>query len=325
MVTLRLSKLQLPTSKQGKCMSAHNIAGIKIVTDDAVEIVLAPKPTSLWRDAWYRLIRNKLAVAGGIVVVLMVLLGIFADWLMPYPYAKQGVIQGITNQSPDADHVMGTDFVGRDILSRIIFGSRVSLLVGVGAQLIIMLIGIPIGAIAGYYGGRLDQYLMRFVDVMYAFPQLLFVFLLTTWWKPDLFTIFVAVGLTGWVGLSRQVRAQVLSLREREYVKAARVAGASGPYIIMRHLIPNTLTIIIVSLTFGIPLAIFTEATLSFLGQGIRPPMPSWGQMVGESQQYLRSYWHEATFPAIALGLTMLSFTFLGDGLRDALDPRMNR
>ena len=296
---------------------------VKQLTDELAEVYLAPKPTSLWRDAWYRLIRNKLAIAGGVFVIIMVVAAITADWIMPFPYDKSALSHA--NESPSATYVFGTDYLGRDLLSRIIYGARISLLVGLGAQVIIVLLGIPIGAIAGYYGGRLDLYLMRAVDVMYAFPQLLFVFLLTTMLGAGLLNILIAIGITGWVGLSRQVRAQVLSLREREYVKAARVAGATGPYIILRHLLPNTMTIIIVALTFGIPLAIFTEATLSFLGQGIKPPIPSWGQMVGEYQQYMRSYWHMVIFPALALGLTMLSFTFFGDGLRDALDPRMNR
>jgi ABC-type dipeptide/oligopeptide/nickel transport system permease subunit len=295
----------------------------KQLTDELAEVYLTPKPTSLWRDAWYRLIRNKLAVAGGIFVVIMVLVGITADWIMPFAYDKSSLSHA--NEAPGSVYLLGTDYIGRDILSRIIYGARISLMVGLGAQVIVVFIGIPVGALAGYYGGKLDTYLMRAVDVMYAFPQLLFVFLLTTMLGAGLFNILIAIGITEWVALSRQVRAQVLSLREREYVKAARVAGASGPYIIMRHLIPNTMTIIIVALTFGIPLAIFTEATLSFLGQGIKPPIPSWGQMVGENQQYLRSYWHMTIFPALALGMTMLSFTFFGDGLRDALDPRMNR
>jgi len=308
-------------------MSAQKALGVQTVqppvVDELGEYWLAPKPTSLWRDAWYRLIGNRLAVAGGIFVIIMILVAIGADVLMPFAYDKTSLSHA--NQSPEAPYILGTDFLGRDILSRIIYGARVSLVVGLGAQIIIVLLGIPIGAIAGYYGGRLDMWLMRFVDVMYAFPQLLFVILITTMLGAGLFNIFLAIGLTGWVGLSRQVRAQVLTLREREYVKASRVAGAGGLYIIARHLIPNTLTVIIVSLTFGIPLAIFTEATLSFLGQGIKPPIPSWGQMVGDNQQYLRSYPHMTVFPAIALGLTMLSFTFFGDGLRDSFDPRMNK
>ncbi|MBI1801475.1 MAG: ABC transporter permease [Chloroflexi bacterium] len=308
-------------------MSAQKVAGDQRIAvplaEEIGELWLPPKPTSLWRDAWYRLIRNRLAVAGGGFVVLMVVVAILAEVLMPFAYDRSNLPHA--NEGPAAPYILGTDFIGRDILSRIIYGARVSLLVGLGAQVIVLLVGIPIGAMAGYYGGKLDLYLMRFVDVMYAFPQLLFVILITTMLGANLFNIFLAIGITGWVGLARQVRAQILSLREREYVKAARVAGASGPYIIARHLIPNTLTVIIVSLTFGIPLAIFTEATLSFLVQGIKPPIPSWGQMVGENQQYIRSYWHMTLFPALALGLTMLSFTFFGDGLRDALDPRMNR
>jgi ABC-type dipeptide/oligopeptide/nickel transport system permease subunit len=295
-----------------------------ITLDDSTAPWLTPKPTSLWRDAWQRLIRNKLAIGGMAFVIFMIVLAVLADLVSPFPYAKQNL--AYANQGPfEGTYILGTDYVGRDLLSRIIYGARVSLLVGLGAQIIVMAIGIPIGAIAGYYGGKTDLVLMRIVDVMYAFPQLLFVFLLTAMLGATLFNIFLAIGLTGWVGLSRQVRAQMLSLREREYVKAARVAGASGSYIILRHLIPNTMTVIIVALSFGIPLAIFTEATLSFLGAGIKPPIPSWGQMVGEYQQYIRSETYMTVFPALALGFTMLGFTFFGDGLRDALDPRMNR
>ncbi len=331
-------------------MSAQKVAGATDVAQPLAseigELWLAPKPTSLWKDAWYRLIRNRLAVLGGLYVISMILVAILADdcivqpaqwpgcwigsrsavetpWLMRAPFDKTNFAHAY--ESPNANFPFGTDDNGRDIFSRVIYGSRVSLLVGLGAQLVVLLIGVPIGAMAGYYGGKLDLYLMRVVDVMYAFPTLLFVILIMSMLGAGLFNIFLAIGLTGWVGLSRQVRAQMLSLRERDFVKAARVVGASGPYIIIRHLIPNSLTIIIVALTFGIPLAIFTEAFLSFVGVGIQKPIPSWGQMVGEYQAFLRSYWHMATFPAVALALTMLGFTFLGDGLRDALDPRMNR
>jgi ABC-type dipeptide/oligopeptide/nickel transport system permease subunit len=211
------------------------------------------------------------------------------------------------------------------MFSRLIYGARVSMLVGVGAQLIVLAIGVPLGAIAGFYGGKIDLYLMRIVDVMYAFPTLLFVILIMSALGPGMVNIFIALGLTGWVTLCRLTRGQLLSLREKEYVLAAHAVGAKSGRIITKHLLPNALTPIIIAVTFGIPQAIFTEAALSFIGVGISPPTPSWGQMVGEYQTYLRSYWYLATFPSIAIGLTMLAFSFLGDGLRDALDPRMKR
>ena len=287
------------------------------------------KQSNLWLDAWRRLLRNKLAVGGGILVVIFLVLAIFADFLAPYAYDQvkfsDNILMGHVREFPSTQFPFGTDALGHDMLSRIIYGARISMLVGLGSQLLVLLIGVPLGAIAGFYGGKVDLYLMRFVDVMYAFPTLLFVILIMAWLGPGLLNIFVALGLTTWVTLCRLVRGQFLSLREKEFTIAARAVGATSSRIIVNHLLPNALTPIIVAVTFGIPNAIFTEAALSFIGVGISPPVPSWGQMVGESQQYMRSFWHMATFPAIAIGLTMLAFSFLGDGLRDALDPRMKR
>jgi oligopeptide transport system permease protein len=220
-------------------------------------------------------------------------------------------------------HPLGTDQLGRDMLSRMIYGARVSMLVGLGAQIIIVTIGVPIGAVSGYLGGRADLYITRFIDVMYAFPQLLFVILVMSMLGAGLWNIFIAIGLTGWVGIARQVRAQVLALKEKEFVDAARGLGAGFVRLLSRHILPNALTPIVVAVTFGIPQAIFTEAALSFIGVGINPPTPSWGQMVGEGQQYIRSYWHLCVFPSIAIAVTMLAFTFFGDGVRDALDPKL--
>jgi ABC-type dipeptide/oligopeptide/nickel transport system permease subunit len=195
--------------------------------------------------------------------------------------------------------------------------------VGLGAQVIVVLIGVPIGAISGYLGGRVDVFLTRFIDVMYAFPRLLFVILLMSMLGAGLMNIFIAIGLTGWVGIARQTRAQVLAIKEKEFVDGARALGAGFHRVLVRHILPNALTPIVVAVTFGIPEAIFTEAALSFIGVGINPPTPSWGQMVGEGQQYIRSYWHLCVFPSIAIAVTMLSFTFFGDGVRDALDPKL--
>jgi oligopeptide transport system permease protein len=279
------------------------------------------RSSSLWRDAFRRLLRNRLAVAGGVVVLILLGLAIFADLLAPLPYTKTNF--GRLNEAPSRDYPMGTDQLGRDLLSRMIYGARVSMLVGLGAQVIVVLLGVPIGALSGWFGGRVDLYLMRFVDVMYAFPNLLFVILVMSMLGAGLFNIFIAIGLTGWVGIARQTRAQVLAIKEKEYVEGARGLGAWSPRLLGRHVLPNALTPIIVAVTFGIPQAIFTEAALSFIGVGINPPTPSWGQMVGEGQQYLRTYWHMCVFPAIGIAVTMLSFTFLGDGVRDALDPKL--
>ncbi|HEY7138896.1 MAG TPA: ABC transporter permease [Methylomirabilota bacterium] len=277
--------------------------------------------SSLWRDAFRRLLRNRLAVAGGIVVLLLCLVALLADVLAPLPYTKTNF--GRLNEAPSRDYPLGTDQVGRDLLSRIIYGARVSMLVGLGAQVIVVLIGVPLGALSGYLGGRADLVLMRLVDVMYAFPNLLFVILVMSMLGAGLLNIFIAIGLTGWVGIARQTRAQVLAIREKEFVEGARALGAGFGRLLLRHVLPSALTPIVVAVTFGIPQAIFTEAALSFIGVGINPPTPSWGQMVGEGQQYLRTYWHLCVFPSIAIGVTMLSFTFLGDGVRDALDPRL--
>jgi ABC-type dipeptide/oligopeptide/nickel transport system permease subunit len=277
--------------------------------------------SSLWRDAWRRIIRNKLAVAGGVTVIALCLVAIFAPLLAPYPYTKANF--GKIYEFPSREYPLGTDQLGRDVLSRMIYGARVSMLVGLGAQVIVVLIGVPIGLLSGYLGGRVDLFLTRFVDVMYAFPRLLFVILVMSMLGAGMMNIFIAIGFTGWVGIARQTRAQVLSIKETEFVEGARALGAGFFRQITRHILPSALTPIVVSVTFGIPEAIFTEAALSFIGVGINPPTPSWGQMVGENQQFLRSYWYLCVFPSIAIAVTMLSFTFFGDGVRDALDPKM--
>jgi ABC-type dipeptide/oligopeptide/nickel transport system permease subunit len=268
-----------------------------------------------------RLIRNKLAMGGGIAIVVLCLVAVFADVLAPKPYTKTNFAR--LNEAPSRDYPLGTDQLGRDLLSRMIYGARVSMLVGLGAQFIVVSIGVPIGALSGYLGGRADVAITRFIDVMYAFPRLLFVILVMSMLGAGLLNIFIAIGLTGWVGIARQTRAQVLAIKEKEFVDAARGLGAGFGRLLGRHILPNALTPIVVAVTFGIPEAIFTEAALSFIGVGINPPTPSWGQMVGEGQQYIRSYWHLCVFPSIAIAVTMLAFTFFGDGVRDALDPKM--
>lgn len=280
-----------------------------------------PAEVSLWADAWRRLLRNRLAIFGGVVILGLAFLAVFADVLAPSHYTKANFLHAY--EFPNRQFPLGTDPLGRDMLSRIIYGARVSMLVGFVAQFIVVSIGVPVGAVAGYYGGKVDLLIMRFVDVMYAFPRLLFVILLMSMLGAGLLNIFIAIGLTGWVNIARLTRAQILSLKEREFAEGARAAGAGGLRVLWNHLLPNALSPIIVAVTFGIPEAIFTEAALSFIGVGINPPTPSWGQMVGEYQQYILSYWHLCVFPSVAIALTMLSFTFLGDGVRDALDPKL--
>ena len=256
---------------------------------DVGEIVAAAPSavtSSLWRDAWRRLLRNKLAVVGGVTVVLLCLVAIFADVLAPQSYAKANF--GSIYQFPSREFPLGTDQLGRDVLSRMIYGARVSMLVGLGSQVIVVLLGVPLGALAGYIGGRTDILITRFIDVMYAFPRLLFVILIMSMLGAGLINIFIALGLTGWVGIARQTRAQVLALKEKEFVEGARALGARGWRVLTRHVLPSALTPIVVSITFGIPEAIFTEAALSFIGVGINPPTPSWGQMVGENQQFTK-------------------------------------
>jgi len=287
----------------------------------APDVGLSARGSSLWRDGVRRLRRNRLAMAGGAVIIILVLIAIFADLLAPLPYTKTNF--GRLNEAPSHAYPLGTDQLGRDLLSRMIYGARVSMLVGLGAQLIIVAIGVPVGALSGFVGGRTDLALTRFIDVMYAFPRLLFVILVMSMLGAGLTNIFIAIGLTGWVGIARQTRAQVLSIKQKEYVEGARALGSRAGRLLFRHVLPNALTPIVVAVTFGIPEAIFTEAALSFIGVGINPPTPSWGQMVGEGQQYIRSYWHLCVFPSIAIAVTMLAFTFFGDGVRDALDPKM--
>jgi len=292
-----------------------------------VEMEASPrKQASLWGDAWRRLVRNRLAIMGLVIVVLFFLLAIFASVLAPY--GQNDVVDPrLVAYGPSWTWPLGLDRNARDIFSRILYGAQISLMVGVVSQVLVVLIGVPVGAIAGYYAGLTDNLLMRFVDVIYAIPQVLLVLLFVNWRGPGLTNVFLAIGLIGWVTVARLVRGQFLMLREQEYVKASRVAGASGTHIILRHLLPNSLTPIIVSLSFGIPAAIFTEASISYIGVGIRPPQASWGQMVGEAAgkiSVIQQSPHLLVFPVVAIGLTMLGFTFLGDGLRDALDPKGN-
>lgn len=291
---------------------------------------------SLWRDAFGRLRKNRLAMIGLILVTFVLLVAIFGPLLAPYPYQDQDLKAVVANHSQPvppftAGHILGTDQIGRDLLSRLMDGARISMSVAVVVQIVVIVLGVPIGALAGWFGGRVDNILMRFTDVMYAFPDLLFIILLTVVFRETpfghamdgLLLVFIAIGLTSWVTVARLVRGQMLSLKEMEFVEAARAIGVSDRKIVTRHLLPNGIGPIIVAITLGIPAAILAEATLAFIGIGVQAPRASWGSLISDGQQVLRSSPWLVTFPAICIAVALISFTFLGDGLRDALDPKL--
>ncbi len=286
-----------------------------------------PEQVGLWRDAWQRFRRNPIAVIGLTIVAILALIALGAPLLVHIGVIADPLKQDVSHgfAPPSGQHPLGTDQLGRDVLSRLMHGARISLTIGLFVQFLILTIGGTIGLMAGYFGGRVDNLLMRFTDIMYAFPDLLFVLIIVAALGPTFLNIFVAIGLVSWVGLARLVRGQVLSIKEKEFVEAARAAGSSPFKIILKHLLPNSLGPVIVTLTFGIPAAIFTEAVLDFLGVGLRPPQPSWGVMVFEGYAAVDAYPSLVIIPCAALSLTMLAFNFIGDGLRDALDPRMRR
>ncbi|MBU0703955.1 MAG: ABC transporter permease [Chloroflexi bacterium] len=286
----------------------------------------ADRGVSLWQDAWQRLLRNRMSLVGLLFIALLVFCFITADVLTPYSYREADYDN--TRIAPRADHLFGTDKMGRDVFSRIWWGTRVSLTVGIVGSLTSLIIGITYGSIAGYLGGQVDNLMMRFVDVMYGFPTLLFIILIMVVLPSEsaiqgMINIFIAIGIVGWMGMARLIRGQYLSLREKEYVLAAQMVGAGPARIISRHLLPNSLGPAVVTLTLGIPGLILTEAVLSFIGLGVPPPYPSWGQMLSEGWRGLRSSPHLTIFPGLAITFTMLAFNFVGDGLRDALDPTM--
>jgi len=281
------------------------------------------KQTSLLKDAVYRLFRNKLAVLGLAFILLILFCAVFANFIAPYGFAEK-VPGEFYRTRPNYWFLFGTDNVGRDVFTRIIFGARTSMIVGFGSVALQLVIGIFVGSVAGYFAGHTDTGLMRVTDLFNTLPPLLIAIILLAAFGPSIFNIVFAISITSWVTIARLTRGQLLSLRELDYIKAARTAGAGGTYIIVRHLLPNTLTPLIVSTTFAIPTAIFAEAFLSFIGIGIRPPNPSWGDMVAVGQQFLRSDPHLAIIPIVCVMLTMLAFVMLGYGLRDALDPKGN-
>jgi peptide/nickel transport system permease protein len=272
---------------------------------------------------WSRFVRYRPGLFGLAVIILLVLCAVFAPLLAPYPPFK--IATSLRGDPPSAEYWLGNDAIGRDILSRLIYGTRIALIVGVGATVIAVTIGVTVGAVAGYFGGKVDFVLSRFVDALMAFPLLALLLTLSAVFGPSLRNVVLVIGFTIWASYARIVRAEVLSLRERDYVLAARTAGATDRRIIFRHIVPNALGPVIVLASLAIGGVIILESALSFLGLGINPPTASWGGMLADGRDHIRNYPHITISPGIAIMVTVLAFNLVGDGLRDALDPRGER
>ncbi len=277
--------------------------------------------SSFWRHVfWPRLRRNRMAMAGACIVLSMAILALLAPFLVRDPGHIDVTLR---LQAPSLRYPLGTDDLGRDVLARILYGGRISLLVGFVAVGIASTIGTVLGALAGYYGRWVDGVIMRFVDIMLCFPSFFLILAVVAFLEPSIWNIMAIIGLTGWMGVARLVRAEFLSLRERDFVLAARAAGARDRRIIFLHILPNAFSPLLVSATLGVAGAILTESALSFLGIGVQPPTPSWGNMLIVGKQTLGSAWWLSAFPGLAILLTVLGYNLLGEGIRDALDPRL--
>ncbi|MDR3333132.1 MAG: ABC transporter permease [Synergistaceae bacterium] len=300
------------------------------MTENTAAAIKAEAGESLLREAWVRFRRNKLAMLGLAMTVTIILAAIFAGTLAPYDPIKQLIwTEGASAKlaPPAGTHIMGTDLYGRDVFSRVLYGARISLQIGIFATLVSVLIGVPLGAIAGYKGGVSDDLISWLVNVIFAFPFILFVLaVVSVFQNPSLYLIFVAIGLVNWVNICRVTRGQFISLRGREFVEAAYALGLPSWKIIFRHILPNAMAPITVQATLGMGSIITLEAGLAYLGFGAQPPTPSWGLMISEGQQYIaQGQWWWSIFPGLAIMYTVLAFNFLGDGLRDALDVRQKR
>ena len=289
-------------------------------TEKIDHLAEAEDGSSLWQDAWLRLKKNRAAVAGGIVLITMVLLALLTPLIAPYGYEAQNLDLGAS--PPSAAHWLGTDIFGRDILTQILYGGRISLAVGFIATAVALVIGVTWGAVAGYIGGRVDAVMMRFVDILYALPFMIFIILLMVVFGRNILLLFLAIGAVEWLTMARIMRTQVQALRQQEFVEAAISLGLSPRSIIFRHIVPNAIGPIIVYTTLTIPSVMLLEAFLSFLGLGIQPPQTSWGLLISYGAETMEEYPWLLIFPGLALTVTLFSLNFLGDGLRDALDVR---
>ncbi len=286
----------------------------------ATTSVAEEKGSSLWQDAFHRLKKNKLALAGAIFLLLEITIAVLTPVIAPYSFEEQNLEMTMAPMS--AQHWLGTDSLGRDLLTRLMYGGRISLLVGILASLVSVFIGVLYGATAGFFGGKIDNWMMRIVDVLYALPFIFMVIILMVYFGRNFVLLFVALGATQWLTMARIVRGQVMSLKEKEFVEAARSIGVGDFKILTRHLIPNSLGPVIVYLTLTVPAVILEEAFLSFLGLGVQAPMASWGTLISSGVEAMEIAPRVLIAPAICLSLTLLSLNFLGDGLRDALDPK---
>ncbi|MDN5311351.1 MAG: peptide/nickel transport system permease protein [Thermoanaerobacteraceae bacterium] len=300
-------------------LNRKNVPSQKLEFDEEMEL----QGTTFIREVWYRFRRNKMAMVGAITIILLIFIAVFAPWVAPYdPYKVDLKEQFI---APGAKYLLGTDMYGRDVLSRVIFGTRISLIIGLVPSIISMVLGSVLGIISGYYGGKVDTVIMRVADMVMAFPSLLLAMAVMYTLGANLYNIFIALSIVGWAGTARVVRAQMLSIKEKEFVEAARAIGVKNWIIMIRHIFPNCVAPLLVLLTLGIPEAIMSEASLSFLGVGAQPPTPSWGLMISNGKEYLFSAPWVAITPGFAILIIVLAFNFLGDGLRDALDPFMKQ
>ena len=281
---------------------------------------MSTSESSLTKKAFNRLVSNKLSLFGGIYILLLIVLAIFTPLIAPYDYAYQDLNLGPSGPSPE--HLLGTDTLGRDLLTRMMYGSRISLMVGFLATMVALVIGVLWGTIAGFAGGRTDAIMMRIVDVLYGIPFIILIILLMVIFGRNLVLLFMAIGAVEWLTMARIVRSQVMSLSQQEFVLSAEAMGVSKKDIISRHLIPNAIGPVIVYATLTVPQIMLLEAFLSFLGLGVQAPMSSWGLLIRDGAVSMEEYWWLLIFPSIAFSLTLFSLNFIGDGLRDALDPR---
>lgn len=285
------------------------------------EKIMKDRTEGIWQIIWRRLKKNKFAIFGMVVIILLGIIAIVSPLISPYNPYEQNLTERL--QPPSLKHLCGTDELGRDVFSRMLYGSRISLSVGLLAVLIATTIGIIVGSISGYFGGVVDNILMRFVDIMLSIPTLFLILMLIVFLGPSIFNVMLVIGLTAWTDLARLVRAEFLSLKNREYVLAAKAAGAGHFRIIFRHILPNALSPVFVSVIFGVAGAILLESSLSFLGLGVQPPTASWGNILTSGKDYIESAWWLSFFPGFAIFITVMSYNLLGEGLRDALDPRL--
>ncbi|UOQ86834.1 ABC transporter permease [Gracilibacillus salinarum] len=281
------------------------------------------KSTSYWKDAFRRFRKNKLAIAGIVVIVFLAIMAGIGGPISGQNYFQNDLMNA--NKAPSSEHWFGTDNLGRDVFARTWYGAQISLFIGLMAALIDIVIGVIWGAIAGYFGGKVDEIMMRIADILYGLPYLLVVILLLVVLPQKLFTLIIAMTITGWINMARIVRGQVMQLKSQEFIMASKSLGASNSRLLTKHLIPNTIGQILVTLTLTIPTAIFTESFLSFIGIGVQAPLASWGTMANDGLPALQYYPYQLFFPALFICITMLAFNVIGDGMRDALDPKERR